>query len=776
MAAWSERSRRTSGALLASALFAGVLAGWLDARAPGEQAFREAVTEDLGAQFLGEIRPLLEQRCGLCHAGGEAEGGFDLARFSSIEDVQHQGEYWRYLVERVVREDMPPLGPRPPTAAEVAGLTEFTGRALALRFDASLPPDPGRPVLRRLTRAEIQFTLQDLFGLEFDAAEFYPEDASALGFDHLGSAQSWPALATEGALDAARALAARLVHIPEEHRPTRVRLSSRELHPERGGYLARNGDVTAPHRFPAQGRYRISFGAWADQAGHDLAGAGLVLDGRELARFEVAAERGQTPEVHSHEIEVESSGTRSVGVRYLNDYWRPDEPDPRQRDRNLGVAWIEVEGPLDVGPTEFQSQLEQRFGRPSDGEGWKPLAGELGLRIWRRPLEADLLAELGEFAAGQSSFEAGLAGVLEALLASPRFLYRFEFDPPDAPQVRELDGFEFATRLSFLVWSRAPDAELLAAAAEGVLDTRAGRAEALGRLLRDRRSEALALRFAPQWLALGRLEERRAEADPADAALYAAMRRETEKFFDAILREDQPIAELLGGTRSFANDALAAHYGLEGSSLGPADAEGFRPVSLVGSGRRGLLGQGSILTATSELRRTSPVLRGQWILDSLLGEPSPAPPPEIPSLEGPGGDGGGGDLRAQLERHRAATTCAVCHDRTDPLGFALEQFGPRGEVRPDADARTELPGHGPVEGLEDLLGALEGDERFVRTLVERLMVYALGRPLEAADRGEVARIAARLDPEVATLGELLALLIETPAFRKRRTMHGSWPR
>jgi hypothetical protein len=410
--------------------------------------------------------------------------------------------------------------------------------------------------------------------------------------------------------------------------------------------------------------------------------------------------------------------------------------------------------------------------------------GELSLRLWRRPAREDELARLASLAHGDGSqagsqadpsLELAVRDGLVALLASPHFLFRPEPDPPRGSGVRALDGFELATRLSYLLWSSAPDARLLRRAARGELEADSALVEELARLLADARASRFARAFATQWLALGRLEDLvpSPEVFPEfDEDLRAAMREETLAFFEAILREGRPLAELLSADFTFVNERLARHYGI-GGVQGSALLRVPLPEHGPGSERGGLLGQASVLTSTSTPTRTSPVLRGKWILETLIGSPPAPPPPGVPPLAEAGEHGAAESVAARLERHRSDPACGACHERMDGLGLALEEFDGVGRLRTNpssfrVDAGGPASAEIPPASAAQLRAELALDPRMLRHLAARLLAFALGRDLLPSDAPTVARLVDGLDTDSATLPLLLERLVLSPAFRTKR--------
>lgn len=733
----------------------------------------------LESEFQATIRPFLEDFCIACHSGDDADGKLDLERFDSYATVAAENELWHYLARRVELDQMPPPGEYAPTDEERAALTGWVGRALRLRYDPALAPDPGPPTLRRLTRAQAQRAVQHLFGATVDASKLLPPDGVALDFTGIGSAQRLPAGAVPGLLDFASQVARTAVVFDAAESAGVHRATGRELDPRRGGFMASRDELELSHEFPRAGSYQLRFGAWADQAGPELARAALLFDDASVAEFEVVPERGDPAQVHRFDLTLKTGGRHSVAVSFVNDYYRPEADDPGERDRNLAVEWIEIAGPFEpplLPP--LVDGIVRRFGldlTATAPRGRRADALEaLATAVWRRPPARHELDRLVELSLLEEPLGAGLRLALEGLIASPNFWFRIERDESSDGPVRALDGYELATRLSFWLWSSAPDDELLARAANGSLQDAEGLAAAVDRLLRSPKSSALAEDFLPQWLALDRLRDRSVPAADGATDLVPSMLRESELLFEAVLREGLPLVTLLDADFTFVDAPLAEHYGLAGIR-GPF----MRRVDLGPEQRRGILGHASVLTATSDPARTSPVLRGKWILDALLGTPPLTPPDDVPALAGEAALRPT-SLRDQLERHRATPTCAVCHETMDPLGFALEGFGPTGQLRrfdgpAPIDDRGELPDGRTVQGADGLMRLIADDPRFLRTFVEKQLTFAIGRPLAAGDRGEVARIVADLDPSTATIRDVVQAVARTHAFRFRRTPASTIP-
>ncbi|MCI0343421.1 MAG: DUF1592 domain-containing protein, partial [Planctomycetales bacterium] len=538
--------------------------------------------------------------------------------------------------------------------------------------------------------------------------------------------------------------------------------------------LYSEGELSLSHRFPRDGEYVLRARAFADQAGPDFARMAFRVDETEAARLEVPA-REDGPETYECRARV-PAGRRRVSVSFLNDYYKEHDPEPN--DRNLGVAWIEIAGPVD--PQVLPAVQRRLAASRRPGVEWRPALREalrsFAPRAWRRPVSEDEVSRvLDAVALGTpegASFERRLRLGLVALLSSPHFVFRVEVHPkPDDPSaVHALSDWELASRLSYFLWSSLPDDALIEEAAKETLHRPARLCAQALRMLRDPRASALAEGFASQWLGIRRLSE--AAPDPRefpdyDPPLRDALRAETEMLFEAVLREDLPVWTLVDADFTFVNERLARHYGIPG-----VRGDRMRRVRVPEGRRAGVLAHASVLTATSTPTRTSPVKRGKWILEALLDSPPPAPPPGLDNLDPPAPGAPPATLRARLEQHRRKGDCASCHARIDPLGFALEGFDAVGRARErdggaPVDARGTLPDGRTLAGLAGLRDHLRGNPLFLRSLSRNLLVYALGRGLGPADEPAVARLvaAATADPR---LSRIVAEIVALPAFRERR--------
>lgn len=745
------------GAALASTTASAPLArGGQGASPRPENADEASALERSGPAFLA-------RHCAECHSGPDADGEFELGQ-ATPEAL----DTWRAIRRELAAGRMPPRKAPQPSAAERAALVEQIQAHLAAR---AAPIDPGAVTLRRLNRAEYRNTVRALCGVEFEVESALPPDEIGQGFDTLGDVLAMPDILLERYVDAAEDIAARAIFVADPQRPPTQRPphDSIQHSPNVGRQrdvwtLPSVGFVGSNFVVPVAGEYLLRARAYAQQAGDEPAKLEFRLGGREVARHDVLATR-DAPAEYQTRLALEAGPLR-LEAWFVNDYWKPEHPDRAQRDRNLYIHWFELAGPIGaVLPTEFQRRALR------EGVDARAAVAELARRAWRRPVSDEDLARLLALTPSDAPRELRVRTALEALLCSPRFLFRIERDPAPG-QVRDLDGFELATRLAYFLWSSTPDDELLAAAERGELASSEGRARQVRRMLRDARSSELTRRFATQWLQLGQLEQ--LTPDPErfphfDAPLRAAMLAETQLLFEAVLREERPLHELIDPAFTFLNARLARHYGIEG--VRGEQLERVRLDDEQRSVRGGILQQASVLSVTSNPTRTSPVKRGKWVLEVLLGAPPLAPQPGVDTLDETQQASGAASLRERLAKHREDAACAVCHDRMDPLGFALEHYDPIGRWREHdgafaVDASGEFDDGERFDGAAALEARVARSPAFVRGALEKLTIYALGRGLRGADEPALEQALENLSAQ-PTLVELIHAVVELDAFRRR---------
>jgi mono/diheme cytochrome c family protein len=759
-------------------------------------------------------RAVLDKYCVVCHNRQAKTAGLMLDSLD-LAQVGDKAEVWEKVVRKLRTRAMPPAGmPRPDNA-----LADSTASWLEAKLDrAALEhPDPGRPTLHRLNRAEYRNAIRDLLAVEIDAASLLPADNAGYGFDNNADALTVSAALTERYLEAASKISQlaldrvrgapppETIFVPTD-RDQSKRLSDDLPWGSRGG-------VAFPYYFPANGDYEFQLRLKQSGAAGDFAGITdephqldvslddtkvwtSVIGGPEFLKTRGEERRKKVLDaLHfrvpvgagSHLIQVYFVAKTSAFVEDLFDPYLRREPYRANGPPEISSVTVAMPAARDdVAEMDSPSRRRLLVCRPAAPAEEAPCARQilatLARRAYRRPVTSDdLRVPLSLYAEGarQGGFESGLELAVRGILVSPNFLFRFERQPEtvQANTPYRITDLELASRLSFFLWSSIPDDELLDAAARNLHD-RAVLDRQVRRMLADPRSEALVTNFASQWLHVRNVSGFRPSPELLfhfDDNLRNAFERETELFFDSIIHEDRSVLDLLDADYTFLNERLARHYGIPG-----VYGERFRRVSLsADSVRRGLLGQGSILTDTSRPNRTSPVIRGKWILENIFGAPPPSPPANVPELAEERDPRKVLPMREQMAQHRANPVCASCHLQMDQLGFALENFDAIGEWRDTyssgarVNASARLPDgttfNGPTE-LRKIL--LQHSDEFVTTVTEKLLTYALGRGLEASDAPAVWQIKREAARDNYRFASLIQGIVTSTPFQMRMAQEG----
>ncbi|MEC8988269.1 MAG: DUF1592 domain-containing protein, partial [Verrucomicrobiota bacterium] len=642
--------------------------------------------------------------------------------------------------------------------------------------------------LRRLNRSEYNNTIRDLFGVDYRPAADFPNDEVGYGFDNIGDVLSLSPILMEKYFRAAEEISAKAIRTdipaypPEDHIRTKkwgTKSDEQAVRIENDSFwgLWREGSIDIRYPFKTDGEYLLRINAYADLAGPELPKMQISLNGKPVKTFEV---KEVEEERRDFVVKLKpGKGVHQVSVAYMNNYVNNDSPDPALRgDRNLFVKNTDIIGPLDAPqPRLPESHRRVIVRQPKPGEARqvaRESLAQFAQKAYRRPVgekEVNRLLSFVDMVMGDAgSFEEGMQLATQAVLVSPHFLFRWELDtrPARDETIRRLNDWELASRLSYFLWSSMPDAELFRLAKLGELTKPEVLEAQVRRMVADPRSSALVENFAGQWLQIRNLAG--VTPDPVkfpsfDESLRTAMKRETELFFGAVMKEDRSIFELIDSDFTYLNDRLASHYGIDGVS-----GSAFQRVSLdKGSGRGGILTHASILTITSNPTRTSPVNRGKWILEEILGTPPPPPPPDVEELEENQEAITSGSLRERLEKHRAKAECATCHSKMDPLGFALENFDGIGAWRDldgnfPIDPTGELPTGETINGPAGLKKVLKSRETFIRALAEKMLTFALGRGLEYFDKCAVDDICKDLKANGHRFSALLSGVVNSKPF------------
>ena len=735
--------------------------------------------------YTKQVVPLVQKYCIKCHGGRKPRAGFALDRIKTERQADNDRKTWEKVVRALQAREMPPEDKPQPTAAERDLLLTFLDQRLAA-IDCTKGRDPGRVTLRRLNRTEYNNTIRDLLGVDFRPAADFPADDVGYGFDNIGDVLSMSPLLMEKYLSAAERVVEQAIFTgtpgPAVRRYVRRELKATIDSPVgRRNFraLTGNGALYVNHRFPSNTEYTFRIRAYGDQAGNEPAKMALRLDGRDLKVFDVTAEVDR-PRVYQFKARIKA-GNHRIAAAFINDFYDPAIKDPKHRDRNLHVQFIEVQAPAaEALPASHRSLFIATPGdKLSKDEAARRILANFSRRAFRRPVtpqEVGRYLKLFKMADQQGEkFEQAIGVAVQGVLVSPHFLFRIEHDHPQGG-IHPISEYELATRLSYFLWSSMPDEELFALAGKG--DLRKNLDAQVRRLLKDDKAKALVDNFGGQWLQwrnLKTLNPDRKTFPAFDEQLRAAMVTEAELFFEAVVKEDRSVLDFLDANFTFLNDRLARHYGIDG-----VYGRRFRRVALKpDSPRGGVLTMASTLTVTSNPTRTSPVKRGKWILENILNAPPPPPPPDAGELSEEKKVTESAPLRQRMEMHRHRADCVSCHARMDPLGFALENFDGIGGWRSrdgkfPVDSAGTLPTGESFKGARELKSVLKKrSEAFSRCVAEKLLTYALGRGVEYYDKCTLDDIVAALKKNDYKFSRLVLEIVNSDPFQRRRTQGGS---
>ena len=761
-----------------------------------------AVPDEPLDETLNEV---VQQYCVRCHSDRLMTGNMSLEGFD-VGNPMTEAELAEKVVHKLRAGMMPPATSRRPPEDTLALLAETLENSLdkAARDN----PNPGYRTFQRLNRAEYQGSVRELFGFEIDASAFLPNETMSENFDNIADMQMLSATLMEGYMRAAGFVSRAAVGDPDASPSSAVfkvaKTMSQMVHIE-GTPLGTRGGTSVVHNFPADGEYIFELELHPEPTGNlygltspneqlevSINGSrvALLYIDRWMSESDPTGLRLETPSLHV------PAGPHRVSAAFIQKFEGPvvdliTPVDYTLADSQIGTAYgvttgphlrdMTISGPFSVsGVSETPARNVIFTCRPTSMDEERPCAEEiveqLASKAYRRPLKGDDLSDLMVFfdqGNDGGGFEYGIRTALQAILASPHFVFRLEEIPSGVTpgDVYDISANDLATRLSFFLWATPPDAELIAVAESGDLTDSDVLEEQTRRMLADPRAESLATRFASQWLRLQDLEKIHPDAQLYpyyDNTLAEAMDRETELLFHNIVQEDKNIFDLLTADYTFVNERLARHYGLP-DVTGPH----FRKVPIADANRRGLLGHGSILMMTSHANRTSPVLRGKWVMEVLLGSPPPPPPPNIPAFEETDAATDGRELttRERMEQHRANPSCRSCHNVIDPIGLALDNFDVTGAWRikengMEIDASGQLYDGSPINGPADLRNAiLSRPSVFVRTFARNMMAYALGRRVEYFDMPTIREIEEDASENGYKMSSFIIGVVQSAAFR-----------
>ncbi len=763
-----------------------------------------------------DLNPVLKTYCAGCHNARLKRGNLSLAEFD-MTAAPEQSEIAEAVVSKLRSGMMPPPGSRRPSADTLAALV--TSLESQLDEHARLHPNPGFRTFQRMNRAEYTLAIRDLLGLQIDAADYLPPDTKSENFDNIADVQALSPLLLSAYLRAASAVSRLAVGDGQISPATSMyvvpKLTSQTDHVEGAPYGTRGG-LSVMHTFPADGMYSFTAEFFHETTGAFAGGLArgeqleISIDGERkvllaIDRFMTASDpNGVAMSTPSVKI---SAGPHRVSAAFVPPVFQGVVQDlisplkyslfstsnataygftqlPHLRD-------LMIKGPF-ASEGVSDSHVRQRIFtcRPatkgaSETACARQIVSRFAEQAYRRPVAAreinGIMKLYEEGAARDGGFEPGVRSALEAILASPDFVFRFELAPANTKpgEVYKLRDIDLASRLSFFLWSAPPDKRLIDLAAGNQLSQPAVLNREVKRMLADPRSNALATRFAAQWLRLPDLDvvtpDIRQYPD-FDEQVRGYMRRETELFFEHIVREDKSVLDLYTADYTFMNERLAEHYGMPNVA-----GDDFRLVKQTDPGRRGILGQASVLTLTSQATRTSPVERGKWVMEVMLSSPPPPPPPGVPDLDATPGSANGRLLtvRERMEEHRKNPACMSCHKMMDPIGLALEHYDATGRrrVRDNGmpiDSRGELWDGTKVSTLPELSAALINQQAtLLRTFTTNLMAYAIGRRVEAHDMPSIRTIVNDAAPKNHRMSDYIMGVINSPAFRMQRAEGGS---
>ena len=755
---------------------------------------------------MADNNALVKQYCVNCHndrnkerAGNLTLSSFDMAKLSEHADVAER------MIRKLQASMMPPPGMPRPEPAKYAAFINTLETSIDAHAKAS--PNPGGRPFQRLNRPEYARAIRDLLALDVDSSEWLPNDTMSANFDNIADEQALSPTLLEAYLNAAADIS-RLA-VGDKNAPlidhTYTNSTYASQHPwDRvpGAPYGTRGGMVVTHVFPADGEYQFEM-TFNSGENTRFESVDVSIDGQRVALVEYellnvagADGRGQTP--HRTEPIFVKAGQHKIAAAFVRKIDGPYEDLIKPHEWSYAgggsggsgittlphMADLVIRGPIKaVGISNTASRQKIFTCRPTSKADEpacaRQIISKLGGDAYRRPLtsqEIDRLMPFYESGAAKGGFEQGIRNAVETVLASPHFIFRLERAPTDARSggTYRVADIDLASRLSFFLWGLPPDKELIAAAQRRELSTAAGIEKHARRMLADPRAEALASRFAAQWLRLQDIEKVRPDPNfypNFDENLAEAMRTETKMFFESLVREDRSLLELLTADYTFVNERLARHYGFDN-----VVGREFRRVSYPDANRRGILGQGSMLVQTSLANRTSPVLRGKWVMEVLMGTPPPPPPPNVPDLEAAGEATEGRLLttREKMELHRKSATCNSCHRFMDPIGLALDNFDVTAKWRQrengmPLDTAGDFYDGTKVTSLPELVSTLtKRPTPLVRNFTENLMAYSLGRRVEYYDQPLIRQITKQAEASNYKISTFILGVVKSDAFRMRR--------
>jgi hypothetical protein len=776
--------------------------------------------EALAKRFASDVQPVVAKYCAKCHGGAKPKADVNFEAWRDATAALAARDDWETIADDVESQVMPPDGQPKPTAVERQRMIAAV-RALFDFADSKAQPDPGRVTIRRLNRTEYNNTVQDLLFIDVDAGEDFPADDVGYGFDNIGDVLTLSPVLMERYLAAAEGAVQRAI-IPDPPKSPNRNIGGKYLQPanskaygqkarriatdEKEAYLS--GPLFTEYKVPADNQYTFRFRAYAETDSKQPVKVAVLASGKQLSGgmsdaeadlLAGAAMKNLRPCLKLAEVEIQGrepkknklyevkfdcpAGLEKIAVAIV----KLAEGEPPIQ---LFVEGFNLEGPADTRPASQRKLLVCSEGKPHS-EQTREVIERFASRAYRRPATTDEVARLQKIIeraeAGGAKWEAAIQQAMIAVLVSPKFLFRVELDHQPQAGPHPINEFQLASRLSYFLWSTMPDDELFNLAWNKQLSKNLD--AQVRRMLASPKAHALVENFALQWLQLQRLSTFSPDAEQFPSfteKLRSAMLKETTLLVEEVIREDRSILELIGADYTYLNETLARHYGISdtmGNWMGdknkrpggqPIRGEQFVRVSLKDGNRGGLLSHASVLSVTSNPTRTSPVKRGRWVLEQLLGAPPPPPPPNVPELAEGDKAQLSGSLRQRMEQHRQNPACASCHARMDPLGFALENYNAIGAFRQKdggfaIDPSGSLPDGTKFAGPIELKAVLmQKKDAFCRSLAEKMLIYSLGRGLERSDRRAVDKIVAGTAKKDYKFSALVTEIVHSDPFRLRR--------
>lgn len=734
-----------------------------------------------------------EEYCLDCHSNDRQKADINLETFRGEVLLYKEPKFWQRVVEVIETREMPPEKKPQPSTDERFAIAAFL-RAELKALDCSEAIDPGRVTIRRLNKNEYNNTIQDLFNIDLTPADAFPSDEVGYGFDNIADVLSIPPILMEKYLEAGETIAkaAIMENVPpwppsELHQAEEFVTRSEDIRPARDRYLGFYREGSAFMEFEAKeaGDYVLKIKTHGDQAGPEAPKLSVKVGSGKESIFEVP-QHAEEAVVLSLKAKMKKGNNR-LYFAYLNNFVNNNFEIPElSGDRNLFVDWVQIEGPMHtpkpVVPHSHSLIIPEKPRPGTEIITAKKILRDFATRALRRPATNDEVVRLTELATlvleDGGSFEEGIQLAVQALISSPKFLFRWELDrglmTDEELAIRNINGYEIASRLSFFIWNSMPDKKLFELADSGQLVKPEVLEAQIDRMLKDKKAKRFIVNFAGQWLQIRNLDTH--SPDPSlfpvfTPELRASMKKETELLCETIMIQDLSLKTLLDSDFTFVNKALAKHYGFP-----EPEGDGFSKVLLPqNSPRGGVLTQGSILTITSNPTRTSPVVRGKWILEQILGTPPPPPPPNVPELEESKEASETASLRERLEIHRDKPDCAGCHAKMDPLGFAFENFDAIGRWREfdehfKIDPSGNLPDGTAFNGPGDLKAYLLSGDTFIKALTENMLTYALGRGLEYYDQCAIEKIVNKVKNTDYKFSSLIKGIVFSDPFLKRSVM------